>query len=54
MFCRKHLNNPVVGYSDCPSCEVERLQAEVNAWRERFPQMEYRRHDDLVALKFGI
>lgn len=28
------------------------LEAEVKAWRERFPRYEYRRADDCVALKF--
>jgi hypothetical protein len=53
MTCAKHTNAPVVGYSDCPGCEVERLQAEVDAWRERFPQHEYRRIDDCIDLKFS-
>lgn len=29
------------------------LEAEVLAWRERFPQYTYRKQDDCVALKFG-
>ena len=32
---------------------VEELEAEIKAWRERFPTLEYRRMDDLVTLKFG-
>lgn len=27
--CKKHAENPVVGYSPCPGCEVERLRKEI-------------------------
>lgn len=44
---------------DCPahgregqeeSARVEQLEAEVVAWRERFPQYRYRSQDDMVGL----
>lgn len=35
-----------------PSADTSKsLLAEVKAWRERFPQYEYRAQDDCVALK---
>lgn len=27
--CKKHQKEPVVGYSPCPGCEVERLRNEI-------------------------
>ena len=31
--------------------DLQAMENEVIAWRERFPQYEYRRQDDYVALK---
>jgi hypothetical protein len=31
--------------------DLQSIENEVMAWRERFPQYEYRRKDDCVALK---
>ena len=31
--------------------EIEQLRAEVAAWRNRFPDLVYRRQDDVVSLR---
>ena len=44
----------VIEYTEMTSTEeFEALQAEVKAWRERFPQYVYRPQDECVALKMS-
>lgn len=38
--CEKHKESPVIGYSACPGCEVERLRAEVAGLRTGYEAYE--------------
>lgn len=38
--CKTHMRNPVRGYSECPGCEVKRLNAERDALQQRLNAVE--------------
>jgi len=47
LFCKKHVDNPVKGYTNCPSCEIEYERKRCNELQTQIDKLKV----DLEATK---